>query len=88
VGSAVAGGCNFDVSLASSVGNTFPVDLVSDSGEGELTFEVSARSNLQVVVVSLVIMAMNVLSVDIDDMSGPVLEDQALEVAVVEVEFA
>lgn len=83
--SAVAGGGDFDEGSSASVGDTFPIDPVSDSGQGELAFEVGARSNLDVVEVSLLIAADNHLSVDGVDVSDPVLEFLTIEVAVVEV---
>jgi hypothetical protein len=83
--SAVAGGGDFDEGSSASVGYTFPIDLVSDSGQGELTFEVGARSNLDVVEVSLLIAANNNLSVDGVDVSEPVLQFVAIEVVVIEI---
>jgi len=83
--STVASGRNFDISLPAFVRNTFPIDFISDSRQGELTLEMSARSNLQLMLMSLVIMASNHLPTDRMDVTLPVLKLLSREVTVIEV---
>ena len=62
--STVAGGGIFDVGLSARLLDSLPVDFVADLGKSVLTFEVSARSDLEVVVVSMTISGLDDLSVD------------------------
>ena len=67
--SAVTGGSPSNVSLSAGLFLSFPVNLLAFLGNGELSFEVSARSNLEDVVVSVIIMAVNVVAVDVIDVA-------------------
>jgi hypothetical protein len=48
-----------------------PIDLISNSGQWELSLEVSARSHLKMVVISIVIMTCDDLSIDRINLSIP-----------------
>ena len=83
----IADSCNLDVSSSARLLSSFPIDLVSNSGQGKMSFEVSARSNLEVVIVSVRILALNDFSVDGNDKSVPMSEVGGVEAIRTEVRF-
>lgn len=87
VESTVASCGPFDVGDSARLLGTLPEDLSSDLGGRELTFEVSARSNLEPMVVALTIVALNDFSLDFDNVSLPILKVSWIEDSVIEVDF-
>lgn len=85
--SAVAGSGPLDESASAWLFDSFPEDLGADPGSGELSFEVSARSNLEPVMVAVAVMALHDLAVDLFNVSFPRLQAGGVEVIVVEVNF-
>lgn len=85
--SAVASGGPFDVGDSARLLGTFPENLGSELGGGELTFEMSARSNLKPMVVAMTITALNDFSSNLNDVSIPVFEVSGIEGVVIEIDL-
>lgn len=85
--STVAGGYDFNESSTTSVGDTFPEDSVSNSGQSELTLEVSAGRKLDVVGISWIIVAEDNFTIDWMDTSTPVSKVNAVEILIFEILF-
>ena len=83
----VADSCNLDVGSSRRLLSSFPIDLVANSGQGKMSFEVSARSNLEVVVMSVSIFTFNDFSIDGNDESVPMSKVGGVEAIRAEIRF-
>ena len=85
--STVTGGGVFDVGLSTWLLGSLPEDLVANLGESPLTFEVSARSDLEVVVVSVAVSGLDDLSFNLLNESFQGFQISMFEASNIEVNF-
>lgn len=86
VKSAIAGSGVFDIGCSAWLNGSLPEDLLAESGQGVLSFEVGALvGNVKFMMMSLTIVAGDDVSIDGLDPSFPILKIASIEGAVIKV---